>query len=326
MKRDFKQITTKSGVQDAIAPAIISASRATDIPAFFSSWMIERLHDGYCAWINPFNQKKQYVSFKNCKCIVFWSKNPEPLIHLLPKIDSMGISYYFQFTINDYAAELLEPGLPELEKRLETFITLSEKIGKERVIWRYDPIFLSGSLSIDHILEKIRKIASILCEYTDKLVFSFADFERYKNVKKNIQSFDKTMAEPSLQEMSIFARRLSEDNARLQKPLILATCAEKIELSQYGIHHNRCIDGELINSITKKSSQLSLFRDDEQFSDTVYLKDTGQRRECLCVISKDIGAYNTCKHGCIYCYANFSQKHVESNLRKMTQENESLLF
>lgn len=111
-------ITTDCGEKlEAIAPVIISASRSTDIPAFFSKWFFNRLKKGYCTWINPFNQQKQYISFSKCKVIVLWTKNPEPIIPYLHLLDEMGIHYYFQVTLNDYVNEKLEPNLPPLEKK-----------------------------------------------------------------------------------------------------------------------------------------------------------------------------------------------------------------
>lgn len=135
------QLETDAGLfVDAQAPVIISASRATDIPAFYAKWFINRLKAGYVIWHNPFNQQPMYVSFKNCKVIVFWTKNPKPLIPLLHKIDQAGLHYYFQFTLNDYMKERLEPNVPPLDARIKMFKELSNPIGKEKVIWRFDPI------------------------------------------------------------------------------------------------------------------------------------------------------------------------------------------
>ena len=117
---DKIKIITESGDQvEAQAPIIISASRSTDIPAFYAEWFVNRLKVGYCVWYNPFNQQPIYVSFKNCKVVVFWTKNPKPLIPLLKILDEKGIHYYFQFTLNDYEKEGFEPNMPTLEKRRE---------------------------------------------------------------------------------------------------------------------------------------------------------------------------------------------------------------
>ena len=119
-------------VVDGNAPVIVSASRSTDIPAFYAKWFINRLAAGYCVWYNPFNQKAMRISFNKTKVIVFWTKNPEPLIEYLPELDKRGIRYYFQFTLNDYESEGFEPNVPALEQRIETFKRLSSLIGKEK--------------------------------------------------------------------------------------------------------------------------------------------------------------------------------------------------
>ena len=123
---------------EATAPIIISASRSTDIPAFYAKWFFNRLAKGYCVWYNPFNKKPMYISFKNVKAIVFWTKNPKPILPYLKELDERGIHYYFQVTLNDYVKEGFEPNVPSVEQRVETFKQLSEMIGKEKVIWRFD--------------------------------------------------------------------------------------------------------------------------------------------------------------------------------------------
>ena len=139
-------IKTINGDVVGIAPIIISASRATDIPAFYPEWFMHRLKEGYVKWINRFNGQSKYVSFEKTRAIVFWTKNPEPFMRYLPELDDTGIHYYFTFTLNDYEAEKLEPNVPELKKRIDTFRRLSEKIGKEMVVWRFDPLILTKRL------------------------------------------------------------------------------------------------------------------------------------------------------------------------------------
>jgi hypothetical protein len=145
-------------VVDAICPVIVSVSRATDIPAFFSPWFSNRLRAGYMRWTNPFNANQvQYVSFQDTRVFVFWSKNPKPLTQFLPELDAKGINYYFQFTLNDYEKEGLEPNVPPLMQRVETFKLLSERLGKKRVIWRYDPLILTDNLCVDALVDRTRK-------------------------------------------------------------------------------------------------------------------------------------------------------------------------
>ena len=139
----------------ATAPVIISASRSTDIPAFYAKWFFYRLAKGYCVWYNPFNQQPMYISFKNCKVVVFWTKNPEPIIPYLSELDKRGIHYYFQVTLNDYMQEGFEPNVPPVAKRIETFKKLSQMIGKEKVIWRFDPLIVTPQLTPRMLLTRI---------------------------------------------------------------------------------------------------------------------------------------------------------------------------
>jgi len=160
---DKIKITTDKGEQvEAVAPIIISASRSTDIPAFYAEWFIDRLKAGYCVWYNPFNQQPMYVAFNNVRAVVFWSKNPKPLIPYLHELDERGIHYYFQFTLNDYEEEGFEPNVPALENRIATFKELADQIGKERVIWRFDPLIMTDTVGVDELLRKVEYIGNQL--------------------------------------------------------------------------------------------------------------------------------------------------------------------
>lgn len=125
-------VTDQGEKKEATTPVIISASRSTDIPAFYAKWFFNRLAKGYCVWYNPFNQQPMYISFKNCKVVVFWTKNPEPIIPYLPELDKCGIHYYFQVTLNDYEQEGFEPNVPSIKSRINTFINLSNLLAKKK--------------------------------------------------------------------------------------------------------------------------------------------------------------------------------------------------
>ena len=169
-------------------PVIISASRSTDIPAFYSDWFLERLRAGYCNWVNPYNREVFRVSFEGTRMIVFWSKNPKPMMERLDELEALGFkNYYFQFTLNDYVREGLESNVPPVEERIETFKALAKRLGKERVIWRYDPLILSDDLTVDALLERIACIGRELRGSTEKLVFSFADILSYRKVNQEVQ-------------------------------------------------------------------------------------------------------------------------------------------
>jgi len=334
---DKIKIIADSGKQvEAQAPIIISASRSTDIPAFYAKWFIIRLKAGYCVWYNPFNQQPMYVSFKNAKAVVFWSKNPKPLIPYLYELDDRGIHYYFQFTLNDYDKEKLEPNVSPVDKRIETFIELSEKIGKEKVIWRFDPLVMTDKIGIDELLRKVENIGNQLNRYTNKLVFSFADIGNiYKKVENNLKRLNINYREFTPQTMNEFAKGLQELNKNWN--FSLGTCAEEIDLQRYGVEHNRCIDGELMKHIFVEDTDfvyyLSYGKLPEKNSlfpveiprKEAYLKDKGQRKICGCMISKDIGMYNTCPHFCVYCYANTSKETVEKNRKLYAENKESII-
>ncbi len=313
---------------DGICPVIISTSRATDIPAFFSTWFRNRLDAGYLRWTNPFNAKQvQYVSFRKTRVIVFWSKNPKPLIRYLPEIDAKGLNYYFHFTLNDYEIDGLEPNVPPLKQRVETFKTLAELIGKERVIWRFDPLILTDSITIDVLIDRIARVADMLLGYTKKLVISFADINNYKKVQNNLARRKVRYRDFTPDLMTELAQRLSVLNR--EWGLEIATCAEEIDLDRYGISHNRCIDDHLMVDLFNDDTALMNFLgyEPDLFGKPFRpdLKDKGQRKQCGCIVSKDIGTYNTCCHLCTYCYANASWNSVKNRMSKHNPDSESLI-
>lgn len=336
MKWNKRTIYTSDGHEvEAQSPVIISASRSTDIPAFYSEWFINRLKKGYIKWKNPFNGSHLYVSFQDTRLFVFWSKNPEPLLKHLDTIQHIVPNFYFQFTLNDYDRQL-ELAVPPLEKRISTFIKLSEKIGKEKVIWRYDPLILTSELNVDVLLRKVENIGNQLKNYTKKLIFSFADIKIYRKVQNNLKKHHINYLEFNERLMNEFALGLQQLNKNWNYNL--ATCAERIELNKYGIQHNKCIDDDLIiqlfssdkilmNFLGVELKPLDIFSDKVDFVKRKDNKDNGQREFCGCIISKDIGEYNTCPHLCEYCYANTSKQVALSNYKshKLNPDNEMIL-
>ncbi|MDU2063803.1 MAG: DUF1848 domain-containing protein [Sporomusaceae bacterium] len=333
---DKLTITTDDGEKvEAIAPIIISASRATDIPAFHSEWFMNRLNAGYVKWMNPFHAShSQYVSFEKTRVIVFWTKNPRPIITYLDDISNKGLKFYFTFTVNDYEAEGLEPNVPPLHERINTFIELSNKIGKERVIWRFDPLILTDSLDISTLLARVEKVGDSLYQYTDKLVISFADIQGYPKVQKNLKRAGieyKVFTNEAILEM---AKGIQAINKKWN--LSIATCGEAISLQKYGIMANKCIDDELMlkcfshdkrlmEFLGYERVQMDLFSAPPRAKRVVNLKDIGQRAACECIVSKDIGQYNTCMHLCLYCYANYYPIMVRNNFKKLNRYGETIL-
>jgi len=226
-------------------------------------------------------------------CIVFWSKNPKPMIENLQLIKDY--KYYFQFTLNPYEPDV-ETRLPPKTEIIETFKNLSDIIGPQKVIWRYDPILINGKYNIAYHIDKFEKLSAVLKGYTEKVTFSFIDF--YKKITENINLLGVT--EISTEEKNIIAKKFS--GIAKNNNFTIDTCAEDIDLSEYGIMHARCIDDRLISKITGYNLLVE--------------KDKNQRPECGCVKSIDIGEYNSCSNGCVYCYANYSNNTVEKNIKK----------
>lgn len=274
---------------------IISASRRTDIPAFYSDWFINRIRAGYCTNINPFNRHQvTQVSLRpeDVDVIVFWTKNPEPLIKHLKELDARGFRYYFQYTLSGYP-QFLEPYVPELKKGISTFKKLADLIGPEKVIWRYDPIVISNKTDLEYHKKQIDYIARELEGYTHRLIVSVVD--EYRKARINFDRLDK--------QFIIIQRQSSENQVRdiiefivkraEQSKMEAFSCAEILDLKPFGLMPGKCIDDNYI----KKVFGIHVTAE----------KDKNQRPECGCVPSKDIGAYDTCFHGCLYCYAgNFS--------------------
>jgi hypothetical protein len=296
MKWQQIAIAYKGEQVQAVAPLIVSAGRATDIPAFGADRFIARLREGYSEWRNPFNGQRQLVSYRNTRAIVFWSKNPAPLLPHLPFLKERGINACLQFTLNDYEAEGLEPGLPSLNIRIDTFKRMVDALGFGAVVWRFDPLMLAGSLSVNVLLERVAAIAARLEGYTEKLVFSFADIDCYRRVRNRLRrhgiawrEFTSDDLRCTAEGISLIARRHS---------LTASTCAEAVDLSACGISHNSCIDGELLGRLFAHDRALVAFLEANRG------KDSGQRPHCRCIPSKNIGEYGSCGYGCIYCYAN----------------------
>lgn len=313
---------------DAQAPVIVSASRSTDIPGFYADWFLHRLKVGYSAWTNPFNGVRSYVAYKNTRLIVFWSKNPKPLLAekgCLDYLAEKGINTYIQYTLNDYVAEKLERGVPGLQERIDTFKRLVDRLGFGKVIWRFDPMILTDVIGVDELLAKAQNIGDQLKGYTEKMVFSYADIRTYRKVQANLTKNCINFREFEESDMHAIARGLSELNNSWG--YTLATCGEKIGLEPYGIAHNRCIDDDLMIKYFSDDQMLMNFLGVEIIKGDLFNpqgkiikrkdnKDKGQRAFCGCIVSKDIGEYNTCPHLCEYCYANTSKDAAVRNCQQ----------
>lgn len=285
---------------------IISASRRTDIPSYYSEWLINRLKEQYVLVRNPMNihqVSKINLSPDVVDAIVFWTKNPTPMLPYLEQIKDY--TYYFQFTLSAYGPDV-ERNLPSKNKIIiPTFQQLSKEIGKEKVIWRYDPIFFNEQYSMEYHCKYFEVLASKLGDYTEKCTVSFMDM--YRNTERNVKSLSivKDTYEMQVELLQRFVEIAKEHG------LYIDTCAEIGDYHSIGVEHAHCIDRERIERIGRFKLNVD--------------KDTNQRAECGCVASIDIGAYNTCKNGCLYCYANYSSNTVEKNFG-MHNPKSPLLF
>lgn len=270
---------------------ILSVSRRTDIPAFFSRWFVNRMREGYVMVRNPMNYhqvSKVALSSDSIDFVVFWTKNAKPILPFIAEIKEM-YPFYFQYTLNAYSGDI-EPNVPRLMDKIQTLQTLSKTIGRERIVWRYDPIVLSDKYDVDWHLNSFEKLAEKVSGCVDSCVCSFLDI--YPKTRKNISSCSIHICSNS--DMLVLAKGMAEIGRRYK--LRLKTCAEAVALDEYGITHNKCIDPEMMSRIAGYKIDVG--------------KDKNQRPECGCAESVDIGQYNTCSHGCRYCYANFNPQSV----------------
>jgi len=275
---------------------IISASRRTDIPAFYTSWFMNRIHEGFCTVPNPFNRRQiSRISLlpADVDGIVFWTRNPRPMLAHLEELDQRGYRYYFHFTLLDYP-RLLEATTPGLAVSVGSFRRLSERVGPGRIVWRYDPIVLSNQTGVDFHKRVFADIAGRLRGFTKRSVISVMDV--YRKIQPRLR---RLQAQGLLveehhgefpEEVGGLLRFMAEVAAA--NDMEIQSCAEEMDPRPCGISPGSCIDGRLME-------RLFGIRVDAR-------KDPTQREACGCSISKDIGMYDTCLYGCQYCYATSS--------------------
>ena len=273
---------------------IISASRRTDIPTYYSEWLFNRLREEYVLVRNPMNihkVSKINLSPSVVDGIVFWTKNPVPMLQRLSELEKY--SYYFQFTLNSYGQDVEQNVPSKNHVIIPAFQKLSKMIGRNRVIWRYDPILLNEKYTMEYHCKYFRIMASKLSDYTEKCTVSFLDL--YKNTIRNVKllNLQDVSTAQQLELMEKFSEIAKENG------IFIDTCAEAIELENLNISHAHCIDKERLERLGRCKLSVE--------------KDPNQRTECGCIASIDIGAYNTCQNGCLYCYANYNTGIVKRN-------------
>jgi len=291
---------------------IISASRRTDIPAFYAEWMIHRFRAGYCLVPNPINRAQvSRISLRpeDVDAIVFWTRNPRPLMRHLDELDARGYRYYFQFTILGYPRDI-DPKSPPLATAVRTLRELAERIGPNRVIWRYDPIVFTGLTPPAFHRENFQRLAESFRGYTQRSVVSVVD--RYRKIEDRLKRLEGTPAavedcppaefESLMRDLAASARAGGMD---------IVSCAEPIDLRPFGIRPGKCVDDEVIA---------------RAFGIEVpNTKDPAQRETCGCVASRDIGMYESCLFGCRYCYATKSFDRARANYNAHDALGPSLL-
>lgn len=280
---------------------ILSVSRRTDIPDHYSDWFMARIKEGFLYVRNPMNVhqiSRIDLSPEVVDCIVFWTKNPADMIEKLESLQ--GYMYYFQFTLTGYGKDV-EPNLPDKRRELiPTFKRLSEKIGKERVIWRYDPILINKRYTVEYHLKAFEEIACALADHTERVVISFVDL--YPKISRNTKELD--IRQMTDEEMIESAGKMAKIASRYG--LTIETCAEQIDLQEVGIRHGSCIDKKLIEGLLGCKLTAK--------------KDRGQRNACGCLESVEVGAYDTCPNGCRYCYADLNDDKVRENVRSYDRD------
>ncbi len=312
MKKWPRERITIDGEQvQAAAPYIISASRATDVPAFYSKNFSRWLERGYCFSINPFNGIWTPVVFTRCRLFVFWSKNPAPFLPVLKDLVKQ-YEVIFQFTLNDYDDENYERKVPPLAQRIETFKNISNIIGKNNVVWRYDPVLVSDSIDAAEAARRTIDTGNRITGYTGKMVFSFIKIDQYKKVSVNIDRYNPGIRELTSEEKEEYLHIITGHN-RKHWGLNIHSCGTPPIYSRFGIVAEGCISYKHVGSLGIADYDFNSFYEYTTPSLFGYSMEVprsitaqGQQPYCRCIQSKDIGRYNSCLHGCVYCYANQS--------------------
>lgn len=274
---------------------IISASRRTDIPAFYTPWLLNRFREGRVLVRNPFNRRQVAeisLSPSVVDCVVLWTKNPAPLLPSIPQIEAMGYPLVMQYTISG-CDQVLESGLPELSARLASFQQVSRLLGPERVLWRFDPIVLTGFHDREQYLTRFAFIAEALHGLTRQCTISFVSL--YAKCRRNLSGVD--LVEMADADKKMFANKLASIAGRYG--IRLKACCDSFLVDECGVERASCIDARQLGAILGENFSVK--------------KDPGQRPGCGCTLSVDIGAYDSCPHGCRYCYANSSLQAVRRN-------------
>ncbi len=284
---------------------IISASRRTDVPAFYSEWLFKRFREGYTLVRNPYNNQVSKIDLSPdvVDAIVFWTKNP---VNMISRIHELAhYAYYFQYTLNAYGQDIEKHVPSKNDVIIPAFQQLSDKIGKEKVVWRYDPVFFNEKYTLDYHVKYFNLLANKLADYTEKCTISFIDM--YKHIEERVNPLK--IGPGSKQQQIDLIGKFSE--IAIDHGIYIDLCAENVDFGQT-VRHAKCIDQQRLERIGDYKLDVG--------------KDSGQRKNCGCVASIDIGAYNTCLNQCVYCYASNQDNSSSKGKKKLHKPDSPLLF
>ena len=301
-RKDILTEEKEEGAEKVHTRNVISVSRRTDVPAFHARWFMRRLAAGFAEYRNPFSGQTYRVSLDpaDVRAFVFWTRNPSPLMRYLPELRRRGTPFYFLFTLTAYPRSI-ERSTPTFGQAVKKFQGLASRIGPERVRWRYDPIVVSKEMNGDYHRRNFSRIARALAGTTEVCIVSFLDM--YGKVKRNLAALEKRTRFQCEDISSASRLALTSDLAEIGAEYgirLLACCEDGLVGGAVG--KARCVDPELLDRIAPSEGRLPI---------------RSTREECGCAASRDIGAYDTCPHGCVYCYANASPEAARRRYAKM---------
>lgn len=281
---------------------LINTGSRTDIPAFFSKWFLNRIEEGSVCTKNPYNDDiyRYSLDSKIIDCLCFCTKNPKPLLDNIEQLDKY--SQFWFVTITPYGRDI-EVNVPSFKKVIKSFKELSSYLGEGKVSWRYDPIFISDKYDLDFHVEMFARMASELEGYTKDCTISFIDL--YQKVLRNFPE----VCEVTRGEMLFIGEEFSKIAAEYD--LQMKTCVEGTLLDKFGFDSSGCMTQKVLERAIGNNLKIP--------------KGKYTIRECNCLFGRDIGAYNTCLHGCKYCYANSNMKLVKKNNKLHNPDSELLI-
>ena len=281
---------------------IINTGTRTDIPAFFSRWFLNRIDEGFVCTRNPYNNDiyRYPLNPKIIDCLCFCTKNPKPLLKNIDKLDDFNQFWFV--TITPYDKDI-EVNVPDFNRVIKSFKELSEHVGINKISWRYDPIFITEKYNLDFHVAMFERMACELSGYTNDCTISFIDL--YKKVLRNFSEAKEVTTDERLVVGENFSKIAEKYDIQMK------TCVEGTLLDQFGFDSSGCMTQSVIENAIGNTLKIP--------------KGKYRTRECDCIFGRDIGAYNTCMHGCRYCYANANMKLVKRN-QKLHNSNSPLLI